>query len=339
MTHELKLIIEKALAFQSRGMPCILATVVALDGSSYRKPGVRMLITEDGQMTGAVSGGCVERDVYEQAKSVFKDGIPKMMTYDGRYRLGCEGLLYILIEPLVITEAFKEAFGLSLRTRKPMQIVTRFDRQEGTSTAYGTVVSFGEGEALALRQDDAAKQNHELSVFEQTLNPCFQLYIFGGEHDAVKLGTMASILGWEVHVITSVRDPKTLADFPGATSVIAQAPELVELTIDHDTAVVIMNHSYALDLQYVLKLAPLKPRYIGLLGSRKRQEKLIEDSLAHNPELSIDMLESLYSPAGLHIGSVTPEEIALSILGEILAIYRGVTPASLRDLPPRIPVV
>ncbi len=77
----------------------VLASVVALEGSSYRRPGVRMLLLEDGHMTGAVSGGCVEKEIFRQSESVFRTGIPKMMTYDGRYRLGCEGILYILLEP------------------------------------------------------------------------------------------------------------------------------------------------------------------------------------------------------------------------------------------------
>ncbi len=77
-----------------------MATVVDLDGSSYRKPGVRMLITGNGDMVGAVSGGCVEKDILRRSESVFNDGKSIMMTYDGRYRLGCEGVLYILLEGL-----------------------------------------------------------------------------------------------------------------------------------------------------------------------------------------------------------------------------------------------
>ena len=332
MTHELKHIIEKALEFQQNGLKSILATVVALDGSSYRKPGVRMLITEDGQMIGAVSGGCVERDIAEQARSVFQDGVPKVMTYDGRYRLGCEGVLYILIEPLVITEPFIAAFAACLQARQPMQVTSCFRRKEGTSAGYGTVISFNEGSTLSLRKDYSPAADPALQSFKQSLAPCFQLYIFGGEHDSVKLCSMASALGWEVQVVTSVRDPKTLADFPGASSVTAEAPELVQPMIDKDTAVVLMTHNYAQDLKFLLKIAPFHPRYIGILGSKKRQEKLVDDIFTHQPDFNFELVEHIYSPAGLHIGSVTPEEIALSILAEILAVYRGMAPNSLRDI-------
>jgi xanthine dehydrogenase accessory factor len=134
-------------------------------------------------------------------------------------------------------------------------------------------------------------------------------------------------------VVTSVKDPKSPADFPGAASVTAQAPELLDIQLDDDTAVVLMNHNYVQDLKYALQLEPHLPRYIGILGSRKRREKLEDDLFQHKPDLNTELLERIYSPAGLHIGSITPEEIALSILAEILAVYRGVEATSLSSLP------
>jgi xanthine dehydrogenase accessory factor len=94
-----------------------------------------------------------------------------------------------------------------------------------------------------------------------------------------------------------------------------------------------MNHNYVQDLKYALQLEPHLPRYIGILGSRKRREKLEDDLFQHKPDLNTELLERIYSPAGLHIGSITPEEIALSILAEILAVYRGVEATSLSSLP------
>ena len=115
MTHEFKNIVEEALVAAKKGIKSVLATVVALDGSSYRRPGVRMLILEDGKMIGAVSGGCVEKEVLLQSESVFKTGQSKVMTYDGRYRLGCEGVLYILIEQFNPSKLFYKAFKTLLR--------------------------------------------------------------------------------------------------------------------------------------------------------------------------------------------------------------------------------
>ena len=104
MTHEFKEIIESYLVAKQQGIPAVMATVVDVEGSSYRRPGVGMLLLQNGVTKGAVSGGCVEKEVFRQAQSVFETGVPKIMTYDGKYRLGCEGLLYILIETFDINE-------------------------------------------------------------------------------------------------------------------------------------------------------------------------------------------------------------------------------------------
>src|SRR5690606_22223904 len=98
MTHEFKEIVQKGLEAKKQGLKSVLASVVDLDGSSYRRPGVRMLILDNHHMVGAVSGGCVEKEILLQSQTVFKTGQAKIMTYDGRYRLGCEGVLYILLE-------------------------------------------------------------------------------------------------------------------------------------------------------------------------------------------------------------------------------------------------
>ena len=95
MTQELKQLFQLAESWQKVDKKIVLVTVVALEGSSYRRPGVRMLINEDGEVNGAVSGGCVEKEIHHQAKGVFQTGKAKMMTYDGRLRLGCEGILCI----------------------------------------------------------------------------------------------------------------------------------------------------------------------------------------------------------------------------------------------------
>ncbi|NNC69380.1 MAG: XdhC family protein, partial [Flavobacteriaceae bacterium] len=121
MTHEFKEIVDQAIINQQKNLKSVLATVVHLEGSSYRKPGVRMLIDEYGTMTGAVSGGCVEKEVVRRAKSVFADGKAKVIAYDGRYRLGCEGTLYILIEPFIISENFSQAFIQNLELRMPFK--------------------------------------------------------------------------------------------------------------------------------------------------------------------------------------------------------------------------
>ncbi len=330
MTHEFKAILHKAYANQKKCGLQVLATVVHLEGSSYRKPGVRMLICDNGDMTGAVSGGCIEKEVINQSQTVFETQVPKIMTYDGRYRLGCEGILYILIEPFYVSDLLFESFSKCIEDRASFKITSYFNKLEEPSERFGSIIQFENREVLVFKPEFESSKSQNLSIFSQTLQPCFRLLIFGGEHDTVKLCAMANLLGWDVEIITSIKDPKSLTDFPGAKSVIAQAPELYEISIDSETAVVLMNHNYVLDLKYLIKLEALKPKYIGILGASKRREKLKNELLEYCPEATESFLESIFSPAGLDLGSISPEEIALSILAEILAISRHKEPKSLK---------
>jgi xanthine/CO dehydrogenase XdhC/CoxF family maturation factor len=324
-------IINQARINQQIENKCVLATVVHLEGSSYRKPGVRMLISENGDMTGAVSGGCVENEIKRRASSVFIDGKPKVISYDGRYRLGCEGILHILIEPFFISDTLLTCFEEVLNKRESYSINSYFKIGDEITGHFGSTINFG-GKIFSFNEDFNNENKEELKVFSQHLEPCFKLLIIGGEHDAVKLCEMASLLGWEVDVITSVKDPKELKDFPGAKSVDSQQPELLDVNIDENTAVVLMTHNYARDLKFLLRLQLADIIYLGVLGSSKRREQLKNDLLNYSDNLNIDFLESFYSPAGLSIGAITPEEIALSILAEIMAVIRHKEVISLREI-------
>ena len=339
MIHELKQIVDSAIRNQKSGIKNALATVVDLDGSSYRQPGVRMLLSDNGSMVGAVSGGCVEKEVLKRAQSVFKTGESKVITYDGRYRLGCEGVLYILIEPFYISDAFKTAFFKNLESRKPINVQSYFKKEDNCIGAFYSEVIFEDNNIFTFFSENETDtlEKSGLKIFKETLSPCFKLLIIGGEHDAVKLCKMGSLLGWEVDVITSVKDPKQHQDFPGAKSVSSNTPEtFVVEGVDTECAVVLMTHNYAQDLRYLLKLKASAPSYIGVLGSAKRREQLHNDLLDYTADLDTDFLDKIHSPAGLNIGAITPEEIALSILSEILAINRNKDPHSLNTITGKI---
>ncbi|SFH81666.1 XdhC family protein [Halpernia frigidisoli] len=322
MTHELKKIFENVLLNQQNSIKSVLATVVFLEGSSYRKPGVTMLISEDGKLTGAVSGGCVEKEIKYRAESVFKTGEAKVMTYDGRYRLGCEGILYILIEPFKISEALNLKFQEVLHKRESFQISSLFKKEDDVIGNFGSQIKFNDNSAYKFNDQFDLEKTDNLELFTQNLEPAFKLIIIGGEHDSVKLCTMASFLGWDVEIITSIKDPKELSDFPGAKNVSAQTPEIADFHLDAQTAVILMTHNYALDLKYLLKLQLFDLKYIGILGSKKRRELILNELIELNPDLDEEFLDKIHSPAGLNIGAVTPEEIALSILSEILVVTR-----------------
>lgn len=336
MIHELKEIIQQAVINQKKGLKNVLASVVHLEGSSYRKPGVRMLISEDLTSVGAVSGGCVEKEIIQRATTVFKDNISKVITYDGRYRLGCEGVLYILIEPIFIKNDCLVVFLEAYSKRESLKIESNYKLEDESFGAFGSVITFENGHQFSFSEQFIS--NEETHIFSQVLQPAFKLVIIGGEHDAVQLCKIASTLGWEIEVITSAKDSKQLSDFPGARKVLGESPETIEFKdIKENCAIVLMNHSYVQDLKYLVKLSEENySNYIGILGAPKRRERLFNELFEFAPETTEEFLENIYTPAGLHIGAQTPQEIAISIIAEILAVTRNKDPFSLRNITGKI---
>jgi xanthine dehydrogenase accessory factor len=334
MTFEFKNCINSFKKANRKGLKTVMATLVALDGSSYRKPGVRMLILEDGTMVGALSGGCVEKEIFRQSESVFQTNIPKMMTYDGRYRLGCEGTLYILIEPFHPEESFCVEFDKALIDRKSFQIKTFYSKEVGVDENWGSIITLDKEKWVSFSNNSniEAKKNSATLIFEQHLEPCFRLIIIGSEHDAVQLCLFASVLGWEVVVVANAANQTTTLDFPGIHQLLKVEPNLLQLKeVNNQTAVVLMTHSYAKDLQYLMALKEHNPVYIGLVGAMKRGQKLINDFIDQHPLVEDDFLEKIHGPAGLNIGAETPQEIAVSICSEILSVTRQQKPVFLKN--------
>ncbi|MEL6133056.1 MAG: XdhC family protein [Bacteroidota bacterium] len=330
MMHEFKQIIAQALENQRLGIQSVLATVVALEGSSYRRPGVRMLISENGQMTGAVSGGCVEKEVLRQSASVFTSGKAKVMTYDGRYRLGCKGTLYILLEPIQLSAVWQAVFAQHVEQRNAFSIFSYFSRDEHFEGNLGSVL-ISEAGSFPFSTSFLASATTE--VFKHLVQPAHRLLIVGAEHDAVKLCQQAAFLGWEVEVMCSLSNPQKLEYFPGAKAVTPMSPDLfLQYTIGEGTSVMLMTHNYALDLQYLLAMKERQPDYLGILGSANRREQLFDGLFEHWPTVDSEFLDRIHSPAGLNIGAITPEEIALSIISEILALQRNKQPFSLKKV-------
>ena len=176
MTHEILTLLETAQRWHAQGKRLVLATVVSLEGSSYRRPGVRMLIADSNEMCGAVSGGCVEKEVLYKAQSVFSKGIPKIMSYDGRYRLGCEGILYLLIEPFHVSESLAILLE-SINSRISFNCVSYYSLSEGEDTSLGSQFII---DSVMIPVQKNYQPSEEIQLcFEQEFPPLFQLYIFG----------------------------------------------------------------------------------------------------------------------------------------------------------------
>ena len=320
MTHEFKKIIETYALLLKAKQKAVLATVVCVEGSSYRREGVRMLILENNNTVGAISGGCVEKEVVLQSQSVFKTGEAKMMTYDGRYRLGCEGTLNVLLEELSFDEVELNLIQTALKKRKVFKIRSYFSK-ESDSIFMGSELVFTSGDKFSLKKE--LQIDVRLDSFQEELPPCFQLVIFGAEHDSVKLCEIANATGWEVTVVCSPRNPKEKNGFPGVSEIITADPENFVLeTIDSETALVLMSHNFAKDVLFLKALKDYNPIYIGLLGPAKRREQLLDAYIEYHPEVEESFLDRIHGPAGLNIGAETPNEIAISIVSEILSIVR-----------------
>jgi len=331
MTHEIKTLLYTAVNWNQAGIKTVLATVVDLEGSSYRKPGVRMLLNEHREAVGAVSGGCVEKDILHQAQSVFRSGKAKMMTYDGRYRIGCEGLLYILLEPMVLSEKHLKAMNGSFRDRRSFKAETFYFPEPGEYEGIGSRLIF-EGETIPIYPAFQGDKLEDPSLFTQSYPPVFQLYIFGAEHDAVKLCQAAHQLGWEVTIVASPDEDKSKDFFPGASRLIIPSFDKIDTSVlDKQTAVVVMSHSLHKDVQYMIALKDAKPAYLGLLGPAHRRERILSEFLNYCPDASVEFLDQIHGPAGINLGAESAAEIAVSILAEILSKLRGQKPMSLRE--------
>ena len=335
-----------------------LATVVKVDGSSYRRPGARMLITEDGQMTGAISGGCLEGDALRKAQLAILQKKNKLVVYDTTdeddlkfgVQLGCNGIVYILFEP-VKPDDEKNPINLLKKItqqRRDAILVTAFNEnntaiQKGTCCVVNDAESFcsddemssliDESKLLLRQKETVIKDNTNGSVLYQFVPPSTQLVIVGAGNDAQPLAEMASLLGWNIIIIDGRPVYATKHRFPKASKIsVAKPAELLSaVNIDEQTAVVLMTHNYNYELAALEQLINTNCKYIGALGPKKKLYKMFNDLNEKGIMISEEMIHSIYGPVGLDIGAETSEEIALSVLSEIKAVFSQREGSSLKE--------
>jgi xanthine dehydrogenase accessory factor len=298
--------------------PRVLATLVAVEGSSYRRAGARALFEADGSRLGSISGGCLEEDIQVRARAVAASGRAELATYDTTSEndlvwgtgAGCHGVVRVLLERLPERPAWALRLAENLRAGRPTELAVVW-RAEGGG-ALGTALA---GEMAA---DGAA------AVFRQTVAPPPALALFGAGDDAQPLARGAAELGWRV----TVADPRpafaTAARFPGAALVVAPAAELVaRVGPPADGLAVVMTHHYVHDVPVLRELLARPLAYLGLLGPRQRADRILADLAAGGLPVTPAMRARLHAPVGLDLGADGPEEVALSILAEIRAALSG----------------
>ncbi len=335
-----------------------LATVVRVDGSSYRRPGARMLITEDGQITGAISGGCLEGDALRKAQFAIFQKKNKLVVYDTTdgedlkfgVQLGCNGIVYILFEPINPADANNPINLLKNVTeqRRDAMLLTVFNESE-TAAQKGTCCSINETETfggddefrslidevkLLLKQKESIiKGDVNGSVLYQFIPPSLQLIIVGAGNDAQPLAEIAFLLGWNIVVVDGRPVYATKNRFPKADKILLTKPKeiLSAVDIDAQTAVVLMTHNYNYDLAALEQLIKIDCKYIGVLGPKKRLRRMFNDFAERGITISDAMMHNVYGPVGLDIGAETSEEIALSVVSEIKAVFSQREGASLKE--------
>jgi xanthine dehydrogenase accessory factor len=362
---ELEDIVKAFDAAQQAGIQAALATVVLVEGSSYRRAGARMLVTEDGQLTGAISGGCLEGDALRKARLVMAQQQPMLVTYDTTddddaklgVGLGCNGIIHILIEPVFAGQAHHpiQLFKKFLSKRQNAVIITLFSLANRKGVQPGTCLFLSAKEyhqqcnypeletqlrrdaELVLASGKSAIQTYqadtELTGFVELLKPTVSLLVFGAGNDAIPLVKMASVMGWHTTVVDGRTNYAVSTRFPDAKRVLLARPEqaLSQLEVDSRTAVVLMTHNYNYDLAMLRQLLPLKLTYVGSLGPKKKLQRMLDELMEEGTIATAEELQSVYGPTGLDIGSETSEEIALSILAEIQAVLQQREGKPLRD--------
>lgn len=361
--------LDALLAEREAGREAVLATVVKVEGSAYRRPGARMLVSRFGRPEGTISGGCLEAEVAKKAWWLTEAG-PALRSYSTAeaddaseealsFGLGCNGKVHVLFERLPAGPCALVDALLSVRDRQqPAAIATVIVSSGAAAPRLGERLCLMPGQEAAgellrsvlVEQISADLQQTllrgkssrglypnglgEVEVLLEYLPPVRRLVIFGAGHDAQPLVRMAKLLGWHVTVIDGRAHFARAERFAEADQVLVGD---VEQPFDYHelvrgAAVAVMTHSLVQDAHWLKGVLHSEPCYVGQLGPRERTERLlagIHEQLA-KPQDELPGLECLHYPIGLDLGGDTPECVAMAVLAEIQAVLNGRNGGSLR---------
>ena len=302
---ELIQIIQQVKELQKADRKFVLATVVQVDGSAYRRPGARMLISEEGDWWGGISGGCLEGDILKKAQLALYSQEYKSITYDTREEdpfalgigLGCQGVIEIHINP------FQNQIN---------QLVTALEDHIQGNVAHTLSICYtGDFQILLTEAEVSHASIWAADTFTEYLPAPMTVWLFGNQFDSHAFIQQASLLSWRVNWVGILSKMK--ANLP--VNVRTSYEDFG--TIKNSDYVVMMTHDLDKDVKILQRLIelPTKPAYVGILGPKKRFEKLQN----HFEEDLVTQLP-IATPIGLDLGSEGPEEIAISIMAEILLI-------------------
>jgi xanthine/CO dehydrogenase XdhC/CoxF family maturation factor len=354
-------------SLSARGEKLALATIVAVRGSTYRRPGARLLVPEEGEWIGNISGGCLENDVADVARIVMHEGHARLVSFDltaddeavWGWGLGCNGALELFVEPADKAAEVAGALRMALEEEHPISMVTVLD---------SSVPGVEQGNRMLVRPDGSAEKSlgdadldaaakrtslellarersevrtlpgtsGEAKAFVEVLEPPLRLVICGAGHDAAPMVRTAAGLGWSAVVVDDRSEFLNRERFPEAAAFVhVERPEGVAKVapIDARTFVVVMTHNFLRDKDYVRSLLGSPARYIAMLGPGARTKRLLDELRAEGVEVTEEDLARIHGPAGLDLGAEGAEEIAAAIAAEIVAVKREREAGFLKDRP------
>jgi xanthine/CO dehydrogenase XdhC/CoxF family maturation factor len=339
----------------------VLATVARVEGSSYRRTGARMLVLDNGTYLGGISGGCLEGDALRRARKALVLEKPAVITYDTTQEdshqigvgLGCNGIIDVLFTPLDNSDEQNPVRLLSgLTDKRESSIVVTVTECSDQLGALGKTILFKNDdqflESFVIQSIGAAvledirkcslSQRSQtivypygdgsIKIFIEVILPVTHLVIYGGNADIYCMVRVGRELGWDATVVTNLAKAEKQL-FSMATRVIHNKG-VEEPVVDNHTAILLMSHDYETDFRNLKKALQTSASYIGLLGPKKRSDKMFGALSGAGEPVSPADLERIFSPAGLDIGANTPEEIALSIAAEVRSHFAGRKGMSLR---------
>jgi xanthine/CO dehydrogenase XdhC/CoxF family maturation factor len=352
-------------SLHARGEKMALATIVAVRGSTYRRPGARLLVPEQGELIGNISGGCLENDVADVARIVMREGMARVVSFDltaddeavWGWGLGCNGAIELFVEPGEKAAEVAGALRMALEEERPISIVTvldssipgvdqgsrllvRLDGSVDSSLGDPALDAAATASAVELLSQDRSEirtlagSSGEAKVFVEVLEPPLRLIVCGAGHDAAPLVRAAAGLGWRPIVVDDRGEFLNRERFPEAAAFVhLDRPEEVAKVapIDDRTFVVVMTHNFLRDKDYVRSLLGSPARFIAMLGPGARTQRLMTELREEGAAITEENLERIHGPAGLDVGAEGPEEIAAAIAAEIVAVKRGRGGGFLKD--------
>ena len=347
-------VFREAVSLLGQGDPVVVATVVRTKGSTPQKPGAKLLVRRDGSGVGTLGGGCVEGDIWFAAKQLMRSGGPAMhreyllnedlAAQDG---LVCGGTMYFLIDPVYEPDSYlsyAREIDAAYRGEGPVALASLIEPGNGAETPVGAKLFIREnGETEGSLGDpeldrQAIHKARELMIhgksdyvvteggaeyFIEAYTTPPQLVICGGGHVSKAIAPLAKPLGFRLFITDDREEFANAGRFPEADMIVPLTPEkaLAELPINPNTFIVIATRGHKYDHIALEAAAKTSAKYVGLMGSR-RKTILIYEELARS-DLPVERIKEIRSPIGLDIRARTPEEIAVSIMGEILMFRLG----------------